>query len=139
MDESRAVVNRGMEPYSVEIRAEAMALVYESGNFHEAMREMARRHPDRSPDHVLIMKWAKQADPEYCEALSVERKEALEVGIMEMASKAAARLHDALGTIKDSQVAVPSGIAMDKALKLLELKRGGGNLLNVQFNLVTRE
>ncbi len=129
----------GVEPYSTDIKAEALALVYETGNYHQAARTMAERYPDRSPDYVLVMKWAKLADPEYCKALSDERKEALEVGIMEMATKAAGRLHGALETIKDSQVAVPSGIAMDKALKLMEIKRGGGNQMNVQFNLVTRD
>ena len=139
MDESRAVINRGMEPYPVDIKAEAIAIVYETGNYHEAEREMARRYPERSPANELIMKWFKQADPEHAKALSDERKEVLEVGIMEMATKAAHRLHQALETLKDSQVAVPSGIAMDKALKLMENKRGGGNQMNVQFNLVTRE
>ncbi len=37
-----------------------------------------------------------------------------------------------------TQVAVLSGIAMDKALKMMEIKHGG-NQMNVQFNLVTRE
>ncbi|MEE9569456.1 MAG: hypothetical protein V3W37_08725 [Candidatus Binatia bacterium] len=133
-----SIANRGMEPYPSDVRAEAVALVYETGNFHEAARCMAERYPDRPPAHQIIMRWAKQADPEFCDALSAERKELLETGIMEMATKASQRLHTALDTIKDSQVAVPSGIAMDKALKLLEI-RHGGNQMNVQFNLVTRE
>jgi len=138
-DSNEMVINRGLEPYSTDIKAEALAIVYETSNYHEAERQMAMRYPDRSPANELIMKWFKQADPEHAKALSDERKEVLEVGIMEMATKASQRLHSALETINDNQVAVPAGIAMDKALKLMEIKRGGGNQMNVQFNLVTRD
>jgi hypothetical protein len=57
---------------------------------------------------------------------------------MEMAEKATGRLYDALDTIKDAQVPIPSGIGIDKGIELLKLQKGGGQL-NVQFNLVTHE
>lgn len=136
--ESKALVNRGNDPYPNDIKAEAIAIVYETNNFHEAAREMARRYPDRHPNFPLITRWFKQMDPERWTAMGEERKEAFESGIMEMAEKATGRLYDALDTIKDSQVGIPSGIGIDKGIELLKLKKGGSQL-NVQFNLVTHE
>ncbi len=49
MDDTRELVNRGDSPYPVDVKAEAVALVYESGSFTEAARQMARRYPDRHP------------------------------------------------------------------------------------------
>jgi hypothetical protein len=134
----RALVNRGNDPYSNDIKAEAIALVYETNNFHEAEREMARRYPDRHPNNRLIIRWFKQLDPERWAAMGTEREEAFKSGIMEMAEKATGRLYDALDTIKDAQVPIPSGIGIDKGIELLKLQKGGGQL-NVQFNLVTSE
>ena len=57
-------VNRGDDPYSNEVKAEAVALVYGSGNFSEAARTMAKRYPERHPSRQLITRWFNQVDPE---------------------------------------------------------------------------
>jgi hypothetical protein len=58
---------------------------------------------------------------------------------MEVGTKAIARLSSVLDTLPDSQVPVTSGITIDKAIELLKLQKGGGNVLNFQYNLVTRD
>ncbi|KKK88489.1 hypothetical protein LCGC14_2742630, partial [marine sediment metagenome] len=72
------------------------------------------------------------------EELGEEREEAFKAGIMEVGVKAIGRLSGALDTISDAQVPVTSGITIDKGLELLKLQKGGGNQMNVQFNLVTK-
>jgi transposase-like protein len=98
-DNERALVNRGDDPYPNDIKAEAVALVYESGNFSQAAREMAVRYPERHPSRQLITRWFKQVDPDGAIALSTERKEAFESGIIELADKARQRMFDALDDI----------------------------------------
>ena len=134
----KELVNRGDDPYPNDIKAEAIALVYESGNFSEAARTMAERYPERQPSRQLITRWFKQVDPEAFDALSTERKEAFESGIMELAGKASGKLYTALDDMQPGQLPIAAGIAMDKGLRLGE-RKSGGNQLNVQFNLETRE
>ncbi len=136
--ESKALTHR-TDAYPADIKAEAIALVYEHNNFHEAEREMARRHPERHPNNMLIIRWFKQIDLDRWKAMGEEREEAFKSGIMEMAEKATGRLYDALDTFKDNQVPVPAGISIDKGIELLKLQKGGGNQMNVQFNWVTRK
>ena len=140
---SKALTRRNLpgrtDEYSSDIKAEACALVYECNNFSEAQREMARRHPERHPNARLILRWFRLLDPERWAEMGEEREEAFKSGIMEMAEKATGRLYDALDTFKDNQVPVPAGISIDKGIELLKLKKSGGNQLNVQFNLVTRD
>ncbi len=131
--------SRGMEPYPVDIKAEAIAIVYETDNFHEAAREMARRYPERSPRFSNIIRWFKKLDPERWREMGEEREEAFKAGIMEMGMKAQERMMTVLDTLPDSQIPVTAGISMDKPIELLKLQKGGGNQMNVQFNLVTRE
>ena len=137
MDETQAVVRS--DPYPNDIKAEAVALVYESGNYHQAARELAERYPDRHPNPRLVMRWFRLTDPERWKELGEEREEALKAGIMEVAEQAVGRLSSVLDTLPDSQIPITSGITIDKALELLKLQKGGGNQLNVQFNLVTHE
>ncbi len=139
MSESKALVNRGDDPYPNDVKAEAVALVYVSGSYSEAAKTMANRYPDRPPSRQLITRWFKQIDPDGAIALNTERAEAFESSIIEMAEKASRLMFDALDTMKPSQIPIPAGIAMDKGLRLLERKKGGGGQLNVQFNLVTKE
>ncbi len=134
----RALVNRGDDPYPNDVKAEAVALVYESGNFSEAARQMAERYPERPPSRQLITRWYKQVDPDGVAALSVERKEAFESGIIELGDKARGKLYTALDDMQPGQLPIAAGIAIDKALRLGE-RKSGGNQLNVQFNLVTRD
>ncbi|KKN75216.1 hypothetical protein LCGC14_0382150 [marine sediment metagenome] len=137
--ESKALVNMGMSPYPADIKAEAVALVYESGNFSEAARTMAERYPERSPNFSQIIRWFKRIDPDRWKEMGEEREEAFKAGIMEVGVKAIGRLSGSLDTLSDAAVPIPSGITIDKAIELLKLQKGGGNQLNVQFNLVTRE
>jgi hypothetical protein len=139
MAESTALVNRGNDPYPNDVKAEAVALVYESDNFHQAARVMAERYPERHPNPRLVMRWFRLTNPERWKEMGEEREEALKAGIMEVAEKAVGRLYGSLDTLSDAQVPIPSGITIDKALELLKLQKGGGNQMNVQFNLVTRE
>ncbi len=139
-DGKRDLVNRGDDPYPADIKAEAIALVYESGNYSEAAREMEKRYPDRHPSRQLVTRWFRQVDPDGFASLGTERKAAFESGIIELADKARQKMFDALDDMNPQQVPIPAGIAMDKGLRLLEIERrgGGGNQMNVQFNLVTR-
>ena len=133
-DKERALVNRGDDPYPNDIKAEAVAPVYESGNFTEAAREMEKRYPERHPSRQLITRWFNQVDPAGLAALSTERKEAFESGVMELADKAQGKLYDALDDMSPTQVPIPAGIAIDKGLKLLEIEKragGGGNTVNI--------
>ena len=133
-----AVTHR-TDPYPNDIKAEAVAIVYETDNYHEAARRMAERYPERSPNFSQISRWLKQLDPERWKALGEEREEAFKVGIMEVGVQAVSRLSGALHTQSDAQVPITSGITLDKVLKLMEIQKGGGNQMNVQFNLVTRD
>jgi hypothetical protein len=139
----RALVNRGDDPYPNDIKAEAVALVYESGNFSEAARTMAERYPERAPSRQLITRWFSQVDAEAFAALSTERKAAFESGIIELADKARQKMYDALDDMKPQQVPIPAGIAMDKGLRLLEAERRGGsfsaNAQNIQINFISQE
>ena len=137
--EAKELVNTGTSPYPVDIKAEAVALVYESGNFSQAARTMAERYPERSPNFSQIIRWFKQIDPERWKEMGEEREETFKTGIMEMGMKAQERMMTVLDTLPDSQMPVTAGIAMDKPIELLKLQKGGGNQVNVQFNLVTRE
>ena len=124
----KELVNRGDDPYPNDIKAEAVALVYESGNFSEAARTMERRYPDRPPSRQLITRWFKAVDTEAFAALCAERKEAFEVGIMEVASKAIEKMFDALDNMQPGQLPIAAGIAMDKGLRLMEGDRGPANI-----------
>ena len=135
----RALVNRGDDPYPNDIKAEAIVLVYESGNFSEAARQMEERYPERHPSRQLNTRWFNQVDPEAFAALGTERKAAFESGIIELADKARRKLYDVLDEMSPQQVPIPAGIAMDKGLRLLERKPGSGNQVNVQFNFYTAE
>ena len=138
----KELVNRGVDPYPNDIKAEAVALVYESGNFSEAAKEMKERYPERAPGRQLITRWFSQVDAEAFAALGVERKEAFQVGIMEVASKAIEKMFDALDDMTPGQLPIAAGIAMDKGLKLLEAEGRGpavGNAQNIQINFVVQE
>ena len=130
----KELVNRGDDPYPNDIKAEAIVLVYESGNFSEAARQMEKRYSERHPSRQLISRWFKQVDPDTFAALGVERQEAFESGIMELADKARQKRYDALDDISPGQVPIPAGISMDKGLRLLEGKGSSGKQVNVQFN-----
>ena len=137
----KELANRGDDPYPNDIKAEAVALVYESGNFSEAAKEMKERYPERAPSRQLITRWFSQVDAEAFASLGVERKEAFQVGIMEVASKAIEKMFDALDDVKPGQLPIAAGIAMDKGLRLLEAERGGtfnANAKNIQINFVTQ-
>lgn len=131
-DNDRALVNRGDDPYPNDIKAEAVALVYESGNFSEAARTMAERYPERAPGRQLITRWFSQVDAEAFAALGAERKAAFQVGIMEVASKAIEKMFDALDDMTPGQLPIAAGIAMDKGLRLLETEGRGGFNANAQ-------
>ena len=135
----KELVNRETDPYPNDIKAEAVALVYESGNFSEAARTMEKRYPERAPSRQLITRWFSQVDQEGYVALGVERKEAFQVGIMEVASKAIEKMFDALDDMPPGQLPIAAGIAMDKGLRLLEGKSSGGKQVNVQFNFYTAD
>jgi hypothetical protein len=121
------------------VKVEAVALVYECGNFSEAARQMAECYPERPPSRQLITRWFKQVAPEAYDALSAERKEVFESGIVELGDKARDKLYAALDDMPSGQLPIAAGISIDKALRLGERRPTGGNQLNVQFNLVTRE
>ena len=135
----RALVNRGDDPYPNDIKAEAIVLVYESGNFSEAARRMEERYPERHPSRQLITRWFKQVDPDTFAALSMERREVFESGIIELGDKARQKMYDALDDMTSGQIPIPAGISMDKALRLLERKSGSGSQVNVQFNFYTAD
>ena len=128
-----------VDPYPNDIKAEAIALVYETGNFTQAAKTMAERYPERSPNLSLLIRWFKKLDPERWKEMGEEREETFKTGIMEMGMKAQERMMAVLDTLPDSQIPVTAGISMDKPIELLKLQKGGGNQLNVQFNLVTRD
>ena len=140
-DKERALANRGDDPYPNDIKAEAVALVYESGNFSEAARTMEKRYPERAPSRQLITRWFSQVDEEGFAALSMERKAAFQVGIMEVASKAIEKMFDALDDMQPGQLPIAAGIAKDKGLRLLEAERGplAGSAQNIQINFVVQE
>ncbi|KKL07475.1 hypothetical protein LCGC14_2585670 [marine sediment metagenome] len=139
LSENLAVSTHRTDPYPLDIKAEAIALVYETGTFTQAGRIMAERHPDRSPNFSNIARWFKQLDPERWKEMGEEREETFKAGIMEVGVQAISRLSGALETQSDAQVPITSGITIDKALELLKLQKGGGNQMNVQFNLVTHD
>ncbi len=123
----KELVNRGDDPYPNDIKAEAVALVYESGNFSEAARTMAVRYPERQPSRQLITRWFSQVDAEAFASLGAERKAAFQVGIMEVAAKAIEKMFDALDDMTPGQLPIAAGIAMDKGLRLLETEGRGGS------------
>lgn len=135
----RRLAARRTDPYPNDIKAEAIALVYETGTFTQAARTMAERYPERSPDFSLVSRWFKQLDPERWRELGEEREETFKAGIMEVGVQAVSRLSGSLQTLSDAQVPITSGITIDKVLELMKIQKGGGNQMNVQFNLVTRE
>ena len=135
----KELVNRGDDPYPNDIKAEAVVLVYESGNFSEAARQMEERYPERHPSRQLISRWFKQVDPDTFAALGMERQEAFESGIIELGEKARQKMYEALDDISPGQIPIPAGISMDKALRLLERNPSGGKQINVQFNFFTAE
>ncbi len=142
-DGRREMVNRGDDPYPADIKVEAIVLVYESGNYSEAAREMEKRYPDRHPSRQLVTRWFRQVDPDGFAALSTERKAAFETGIIELADKARDKLFEALDEMSPQQIPIPAGIAMDKGLRLLETERRGGsfnaNAQNIQINFISEE
>ena len=123
----RALVNRGDDPYPTDVKAEAIALVYQTGSYSEAATQMAERYPERQPSRQLITRWFRQTDPEAFATLSTERKAAFETGIIELADKARDKMFEALDAMTPQQVPIPAGIAMDKGLRLLEVERRGGS------------
>ena len=60
---------------------------------------------------------------------------------MEMGAKAVGKLFDALDAMSPTQVPIPAGIAIDKALRLLEVERGGfvANAQNIQINFIAQK
>ncbi len=138
----RALVNRGDDPYPTDVKAEAVALVYQTGSYSEAARQMSERYRERHPSRQLITRWFRQTDPEAFATLSTERKAAFETGIIELADKARDKLFEALDEMSPQQVPIPAGIAMDKGLRLLETERRGGsfnaNAQNIQINFISQ-
>lgn len=138
----KELVNRGDDPYPNDVKAEAVALVYESGNFSEAAKQMAERYPERRPSRQLITRWFNQVDSEAFAALCTERKEAFRIGIMEVASKAIEKMFDALDDMQPGQLPIAAGIAMDKGLRLMEEEGRGslvGNAQNIQINFISQK
>ncbi len=139
----RSLVNRGDDPYPTDVKAEAVALVYQTGSYSEAARQMSERYPERQPSRQLITRWFRQTDPEAFATLSTERKEAFEIGIMEMASKALEKMFDALDDMQPGQLPIAAGIGMDKGLRLLEAERRGGsfnaNAQSIQINFISQK
>ena len=136
--EERRLAHR-TDPYPLDIKAEAIAPVYETDNFHQAARVMAERYPDRSPNFSMVARWFKQLDPERWKEMGEEREETFKAGIMEVGVQAIGRLSSVLDTLPDSQIPITSGITIDKALELLKIQKGGGNQMNGQLHMVTQE
>src|SRR5262245_32635067 len=88
--------NQGGNPYPVDVKAEAVALVFEHGSYRKAERIMAERYPDRAPSRQLISRWAHQTDPDRVAALALETKAAFTTGVIEMGLRAVDRLADTL-------------------------------------------
>ncbi len=121
----RALVNRGDDPYPTDVKAEAVALVYQTGSYSEAARQMSERYRERHPSRQLITRWFRQTDPEAFATLSTERKEAFEIGIMEMASKALEKMFDALDDMQPGQRIVVCGNPIWERVRASWAKTGG--------------
>jgi hypothetical protein len=132
-DNSYPTTNQGGNPYPAEVKGEALALLFEHGSYRKAERLMSERYPDRSPSRQLISRWANQLEPEKVANLNIEIKQSFANSVLEMGAQAVARLSDALDRLPDEQISIPSGIATDKALRLLEMDRRSSSDLNVTF------
>jgi hypothetical protein len=119
----QAIVPRTQYEYPTDVQAEAVGLALASG-YSEAAREMARRHPDRSPSRDLIWRWARKLEPERFNELQREQQEAVTERIMDLALLAADKLEEEIraGNIKAQQLAVTWGINVDKTLRLREIE-----------------
>ena len=138
------IVPRDQYEYPVGVKAEAIAIVWATGNCSDAYRELKERYPERYPGRDLIWRWAKSIYPERFSALQRERKETVQNRAVDLALLIVDLLEDDLeaGNIKGQTLAITTGIIMDKVLKLLEIeKRGGfpGNAPNIQINFVVQE
>ncbi len=115
-------------PYSQEIRAEAIAVVWQTRNYHEAARVMAERYPERHPDVSQIYLWTKHMAPEWYTTIQRERQANLQSQWADTEALALERMqHDILtGEIKGQGVAITAGISADKRLKAKEIEARGG-------------
>ena len=140
----REIVPRDQYEYPVDVKAEAIAIVWATGNCSDAYRELKQRYPERYPGRDLIWRWAKSIDPERFSALQRERKESVQNRAVDLALLTTDLLEEELeaGNVKGQPLAITTGIILDKVLKLLEIeKRGGfpGNAPNIQINFVVQE
>jgi len=141
----REIVPRDQYEYPVDVKAEAIAIVWATGNCSDAYRELKRRYPERYPGRDLIWRWAKSIDPERFSLLQQERKETVQNRAVDLALLTTDRLEEELeaGNIKGQSLAITTGIILDKVLKLLEIEKRGGsfnaNAANIQINFVVQE
>ncbi len=141
---SREVVPRDQYEYSVDVKAEAIAIVWATGNCSDAYRELKRRYPERYPGRDLIWRWAKSIDPERFTALQQERKETVQNRAVDLALLTIDLLEDdlAAGNVTGQPLAITTGIVTDKVLKLLEIEKRGGSSFGdqtVTINFIAAE
>ena len=144
MSDNGEIVPRSEYEYPMDVKAEAIAIVWATGNCSDAYRELKERYPERYPGRDLIWRWAKSIDPERFSALQRERKESVQNRAVDLALLTTDLLEEELeaGNVKGQPLAITTGIILDKVLKLLEIeKRGGfpGNAPNIQINFVVQE
>ena len=128
MDGNGEIVPRSEYEYPVDVKAEAIAIVWATGNCSDAYRELKERYPERYPGRDLIWRWAKSIDPERFSELQQERKETVQNRAVDLALLTVDLLEDELtaGNVKGQPLAITTGIVMDKVLKLLEIEKRGG-------------
>ena len=114
----------------------SLTLMMETGSVRQALAILQREY-DPCPAYPTLWMWAHESE-QCLEAVRSDKKRDV-VAIYADASMAfGERMVGVADRLPDSQVAVPAGIVTQRYTELIR-PVGGGNQLNVQFNLVTRD
>lgn len=114
----------------------ALTLMMEIGSVRQALAILQREY-DPCPAYPTLWMWAHESE-QCLEAVRSDKKRDV-IAIYADASMAfGERMVGVADRLPDSQVAVPAGIVTQRYTELVR-PASGGNQLNVQFNLVTRD
>lgn len=129
--------------YSLEVRAEACALVILLGSYAKAAAALGEKMGDLAPNSVTILRWLQKMQPDAFSALQAQRKEALASQWVDLEEMSLEKLIAAVmsGEMSGQTLANMAGISADKRFRLEEIKSrgGGGDLMASLTAMMMRE
>ncbi len=122
------------------VRDRALLLCKETSSVASAQRQLQTELADSglpTPSYQGVWAWARR-EKDVIAALRGDRKEEMVASATDVAAEATERMLEAFPKLSPGQMPVAYGIAMQRRTDW-ERPGGAGNVMNVQWNLVTRD